>query len=138
MIYPTPKSAGLSLLALCLAAALASPAASEARRFTFAQAEFLPSAMGMARAQDFLAESLPPGLQMHEAIKRLREADMSCRAEGGPGAPVSCEYWQGVRPEGGDQGEDVWTVHLTPGPDGALQATSIDRSHIGMEGLIDE
>lgn len=134
MIRPVSRQISVALLASVAAAT--APSIVNAAPFTFARAEYLPSALGMARAEDFLAHALPPGLPMTEAIRRLRRADMACgSADRGQ---VVCEFSEDVRPEGGDDGADIWTVRLTAGDGGALQSAVVTRSHIGMPGLIAE
>ena len=129
--YPL-RRARLTGVALVLVSALAAPG--HAKPFTFAQAEFLPSSQGLERARAFLAEALPPGTPMEAAVARLRAADMSCHAEG---EGQRCQYLEGgVRPEGGDEGEDVWTVRLVPAASGALGEATVAKTHIGMPGLL--
>jgi hypothetical protein len=133
--YPL-RRARLNGAALVLVSALAAPAVGHAKPFTFAQAEFLPSSLGLERARAFLADALPPGTPMEAAVARLRAADMSCRPDG---AGLRCEYLEGgVRPEGGDEGEDVWTVRLVPAAGGALGEATVAKTHVGMPGLIPE
>jgi hypothetical protein len=109
-------------------------AAQDQRRFTFSQAEYM-SMGGMRAASAFVAEDLPAGIPMREAIARAERADTACKpvADG-----VDCEYFIMVRPAGGDLGEDVWAVHLRPDPAGLLQAADVHRYRVGMSGYLRE
>lgn len=131
MIRSNIVRAGLP--ALILAAAVATSASAEGR-FTFPRAEFLPDDIGMQAAQAFVANELPAGLPMSEAIARTTRADTACHP--GPGGAVDCRYFIASRPEGGDLGEDFWNVRLVPGADGHLQAASVRRWRVGMESLL--
>ncbi|HZC17417.1 MAG TPA: hypothetical protein VE309_11715 [Caulobacteraceae bacterium] len=129
------KHACQTAMALGLAAALASPVAAAApRRFTFAYAEFLPNDEAMRQSQAFVAQALPPGLPMREAIARVERADMSCHGGRGQDGVVNCDFFINAAPPDGPLGENFWNLSLTPGPDGALQSVSLHRSHVGIPG----
>jgi methyl coenzyme M reductase alpha subunit len=115
-----------------LAVVAGGAAAQDQHRFTFSQAEYM-SMGGMRAARAFVAENLPAGIPMRKAIARAERADTSCKpvADG-----VDCEYFIMVRPAGGDLGEDVWAVHLHPGPEGLLQAADVHRYRVGMNGYL--
>lgn len=123
---------GLGLIAAsgCAGADVAAAQAKDMRGFTFVQAEYMPMG-GLRAASEFVAEALPAGLPMPEAIARAKRAGAACKA--GPGG-VECDYMAVVRPEGGDLGEDWWRLQLAPGPDGLLQAASVRRYRVGMVG----
>ena len=127
------RTAG-AILATCsaLAVVASGAAAQDQRPFTFSQAEYM-STGGMAAARAFVAENLPAGIPMRKAIARAERADTSCKpvADG-----VDCEYFILVRPVGGDLGEDVWAVHLHPGPEGLLRAADVHRYRVGMNGYL--
>jgi hypothetical protein len=129
------KIAGVFLAAGSALAVMASVAsAQDQRHFTFSQAEYT-STGGMRAASAFVAENLPAGIPMRTAITRAERADTSCRpvADG-----VDCEFFILDRPAGGDLGEDVWAVHLHPGPAGLLQAADVHRYRVGMSGYLRE
>ena len=131
------KDACRTAMALGLAAALASPAAArDLRRFTFPQAEFLPNDEGMRLAQDFVAQALPRGLPMNEAITRVERAVMACHDGHRQDGVVNCDFFINARPPGGDLGEVYWNLSLWPGPHGVLQSVSLRRSYVGLPGYV--
>jgi hypothetical protein len=86
---------------------------------------------------EFVAESLPPGLPMAQAVRRVQGATAACGPAASDGV-VECRYFIEVRPDGGDAGEDGWRVRLVPTAGGLLGAATASRYHVGMEGIIDE
>jgi hypothetical protein len=133
MRRPTsPYPASLALAVVAAAAVAGAASAQEARKFTFTDAEFMRAADGMRAARAFVAEALPPGLSMREAVARMTRAGTACHAASDGGGAVRCSYFITVRPEYGDMGEDVWTVRLTPGAGGLLQDATLRRSRVGL------
>jgi hypothetical protein len=127
------RMAGVLIVAGSALAAVANGApAHDQRRFTFSQAAYT-SMDGMIAARAFVAEDLPAGIPMREAIARTERADTSCKpaADG-----VDCHFFVLASPVGGDLGEDYWVVHLHPGPDGLLQSADVQRYRVGMEGYL--
>ncbi len=124
---------GLAVIGIALSTVAV---AHDASRFTFPRAEFLPGSQGMALAQAFVAQDLPRGLPMTEAVARVRRAVMACHPARAVSGVMVCEYSISVKPDGGDAGEDGWRVRLSPGPDGRLQDASVSRFHIGMPGQL--
>lgn len=123
----------LSGSALVGAVAMAGGAAAHPP-FTFAWAEGLPPATAMKAANAFVTESPPAGLPMAEAIRRAQRADAACSPARDGSADVDCRFSIVSEPEGGDLGEDVWVIRLTPGSGGALQSVALDRHRVGMRG----
>jgi hypothetical protein len=129
----SPHATSVALAVVAAAAAVAAPASSQAaRNFTFTDAEFMRAADGMHAARAFVAEALPPGLPMREAVARMTRAGTACDAASDGSGAVRCRYYITVRPEYGDLGEDVWTVRLTPGAGGVLQDATLRRSRVGL------
>jgi hypothetical protein len=111
--------------------------AQAASAFTFTDAEFMPANNGIEAAHSFIADQLTRGLPMALAIARVEKAQASCHAAAGGAEMVICEHYTLDRPVGGDLGENVWTVHLTPGPNGLLDDATVSRSRVGMPGYMD-
>jgi hypothetical protein len=129
------KHASRAVVGIGLAGALVSPvAASDVSHFTFSQAEFEPVAEGTQAAQEFVTTELPQGLPLSEAIARVQRAVMSCHASRVDSGAVTCDYFRGATPAGGDQGEDFWELNLRASSDGVLQSVSLSRSHVGVPG----
>ena len=82
-------------------------------------------------AQQFVEKQLPAGLPMAEAIARARAAHSACHDVGGD---VVCRYSITDAPDMAPLGEEIWTLTLTPGPDGKLASAAIDRRHAGLPG----
>ena len=45
-----------------------------------------------------------------------------------------CRYSITDAPDMAPLGEEIWTLTLTPGPDGKLAAAALDRRHLGLPG----
>ncbi len=104
-------------------------------RFTFPYAAHVDIRSGNEAAQQFVEKQLPPGLPMSEAIARARAARSACHEDARlGGGEVICRYWIGEAPDMAPLGEEIWTLTLTPGPDGKLAAAAIDRRHAGVPG----
>lgn len=126
------RSVGCSALGLA-GTIISQPANAEA--FTFPNAEFMQDqTAGMRAAYSFVARALPPGISMSAAIGAVERAEAGCHIPADTTRPVTCEYSILARPEGGDMGENVWTVQLFPGSDGRLQNATVVRSRVGMPG----
>jgi hypothetical protein len=100
-------------------------------RFTFPYAAHVDARSGNVAAKEFVEKQLPAGLPMSEAIARARAAHSACHDAGGE---VVCRYSIGDAPDMAPLGEEIWTLTLTPGPDGKLAAAAIDRRHAGLPG----
>ena len=100
-------------------------------RFTFPYAAHVDIRSGDELARQFVEKELPAGLPMSEAIARARAARSACHDVGGA---VVCRYWIGDAPDMAPLGEEIWTLTLTPGPDGKLAAAAIDRTRAGLPG----
>jgi hypothetical protein len=74
---------------------------------------------------------------MREAVARVTHAVSNCAPSAGSGT-WECRYSILVRPEGGDLGEDLWALRLTPGPDGTLHSVSLRRWKVGMPSFLHE
>src|ERR1700723_2219735 len=109
-LYPT----SLALAVVAAAAVAGAASAQDARKFTFPDAEFMGAPDGMRAARAFVAEALPQGLPMREAVARMTRAGTACHAASDGSGAVRCRYFITARPEYGDLGEDIWTVRLTP------------------------
>lgn len=121
----------VAALAFMLCRAAAEPQSA----FTFQDAEFLPNAHeGFLAAKAFVADQLPPGLPMNEAVMRVEQARASCKPAVSSMAVVNCEYFIQARPVEGGLGENVWTARLNPGPNDTLASASIERTRVGMPG----
>ena len=101
------------------------------RRFTFPWAAHVDMRSGDYAAQQFVQHQLPAGLPMHEAVARARAARSSCNDLG---SVVICRYSISSATDQAALGEEVWTLTLTPGPDGKLATAAIDRSRVGIPG----
>ena len=133
MLRPSRLTGASLALAVVAAVAVAGPAGAHGvRRFTFSDAAYMDGEAGMRAARAFVAEALPRGLPMREAVARVTRADMACRADREGGGAVRCRYFVTSRPEFGDLGEDIWTVRLTPGSDGLLQDATLGYTHGGL------
>ena len=102
-----------------------------ARHFTFPYAAHVDVRSGNYAAQQFVEKQLPAGLSMAEAVARARSARASCHDHG---SEVICQYSIGEAPDMAPLGEEIWTLTLTPGPDGKLATAAIDRRHAGLPG----
>jgi hypothetical protein len=100
-------------------------------RFTFPYAAHVDIRSGDEAARLFVEKELPAGLPMSEAISRARAAHSACHDTG---SDVVCRYWIGDAPDMAPLGEEIWTLTLTPGPDGKLATAAIDRRHAGLPG----
>ena len=100
-------------------------------RFTFPYAAHVDIRSGNEAARQFVEKELPAGLPMSEAIARARAARSACHDTGWE---VVCRYFIGEAPDMAPLGEEIWTLTLTPGPDGKLAAAAIDRRHAGLPG----
>jgi hypothetical protein len=100
-------------------------------RFTFPYAAHVDVRSGNYAAQQFVEKELPAGLPMSEAIARARAARSACHDVG---HDVVCRYSIGEAPDMAPLGQEIWTLTLTPGPDGKLKTAAIDRSHAGIPG----
>jgi hypothetical protein len=115
--------------------ALASTACADStQNFTFPNAEFKPGDEGVQAARSFMATQLIPGLAMNAAEARVENAGAKCRASSSAQNTITCEYFILARPAGGDLGENIWSVTLTPGSDGMLQSANLNISRVGMPG----
>jgi hypothetical protein len=115
------------------AAPVEAPAAE--RHFTFPWAAHVDARTGNYAAKQFVEKRLTAGLPMDEAVARVRAAHASCHDDQrhGGGAVV-CRYMIGSAGDMASLGEEIWTVTLTPGPDGKLAAAALDRSRAGIPG----
>ncbi|HWF77679.1 MAG TPA: hypothetical protein VN694_10950 [Caulobacteraceae bacterium] len=105
------------------------------RRFTFPWASHVDPMNGNFAARQFVQKRLTPGLPMSEAVERVRAAHASCR--GGyhrGGGAVVCRYTISSASDMASLGQEIWTVTLTPGPDGKLAGAAVDRSRAGIPG----
>jgi hypothetical protein len=100
-------------------------------RFTFPYAAHVDIRSGNEAVRQFIEKQLPAGLPMSEAIARARAAHSACHDAGGD---VVCRYWIADAPDMAPLGEEIWTLTLTPGPDGKLATAAIDRRHAGLPG----
>ncbi len=123
---------GAAIMALAIAAVAGAAAAQDRHPFTFSQVAY-DSVDGMPAARAFVAEHLPAGIPMREAIVRAERADTSCKPTANG---MDCEFFVVASPAGGDLGEDYWAIHLHPGPDGLLQSADVDRYRVGMKGYL--
>ena len=110
------------------------------RRFTFPWAAHVDPMNGNFAAKQFVQKRLTPGLPMSEAIERVRAAHAACHDDyrrgdyrHGGGAVV-CLYMISSAGDQASLGQEIWTVTLTPGPDGKLEKAAIDRSRAGIPG----
>jgi hypothetical protein len=121
--------AAAAALGLSLALGLASTAQAGQSRFTFRGVEFIPSdEQRTAAVQAFVAEQLPSGLPIPEAISRLRKADAACEAHPQANAQLKCQFTMLVHPTGLELGAVYWTVRLTQDSQGLLANATVERS----------
>jgi hypothetical protein len=109
----------------------------EPRRFTFPWASHVDVRSGDYAAQQFVEKELTAGLPMAEAVAKARAARSRCRGDG-DGGEVVCRYSIGQASDEASLGEEIWTLTLTPGPDGKLKTASIDRRRSGIPGVMSE
>lgn len=115
--------------ALGLSFALGVASAADAQgQFTFRGAEFMPSGEPLAAAQAFVAQQLPTGLPVSEAIRRLRKADAFCEAHQPANAPLTCRFSILQHPTGLELGAVNWTIRLTQNGQGLLANVTVERS----------
>ena len=136
--------AGLALIAGALALATHAAALSfswggrpEPHRFTFPYAAHVDIHTGDYAARQFVEKELPPGLPMAEAVAKARAARSSCH-DTGRGGDVICRYSISQASNEASLGEEIWTLTLTPGPDGKLKTAAIDRRRAGIPGVLGE
>lgn len=123
-IAPLAAAAALSLP---LALGIASPAEAQGR-FTFRGVEFIASDERIAAAQAFVAQQLPKGLPIPEAVRRLKRADAFCKGYQPADAELKCQSSMVVHPTGLELGEVTWTVRLTQDGQGLLANAIVERS----------
>jgi hypothetical protein len=116
---------------LCLIAAGAAQPSSAQPAFSFRQAEFMNSEEAMRSATAFVADELPAGLSMPDAVARLSRADMHCRAESSSGE-TACSFAMMAGADGGTLGEDTWTVRLRCDPQDKLMAARMEHERTGF------
>lgn len=122
---------GLGVATLAAGAAFALP---DPSRFTFPYAAHVDPVTGNYAAKQFVEKRLTPGLPMSEAEARVRAARAACHGGYGHGDDVVCRYTIGSGADMASLGQEIWTVTLTPGPDGKLQTAALDRSRAGLGG----
>jgi hypothetical protein len=126
------------VLAVALGVQL-SPAAASAytgsahRPFSFYAVENMSASARAAAVGDFVAQELPVGTLVSEAVGRLRQAHANCgRLEAA--APIRCEFSGFGGASAGGFSEVTWTVTLSQNDQGLLTGTAIDRSQYGFGG----
>jgi hypothetical protein len=107
------------------------PGHAAAHRFTFPWAAHVDERSGNYAVQQFVEKELPAGLPMAEAVAKARAAQSSCHDR--PGA-VICRYTITDASDMAPLGQEIWTLTLTPGPDGKLATATIDRTRAGLPG----
>lgn len=120
--------AAAAALGLSLVPGVASPAEAGQGRFTFRGVEFMPSDERTAAAQAFVAQQLPTGLPIPEAVRRLKEADAFCKGSHAADAQLKCQASMVVHPTGLELGDVTWTVRLTQDSQGLLANATLERS----------
>ena len=125
-VFLRPLAAGLCLAAACLAQPSAAHPA-----FTFMQAQFMDPDEAMQSATAFVADELPAGLSMPDAVARLSRVDMHCGAESSSGE-TACSSSMIVRSNGGTLGDDTWTVRLRCDHQGKLTAARLGHARTGF------
>ncbi len=115
-------------LGLSLALGIASTAEAGQGRFTFRGVEFMQSGNRVAAAQAFVAQQLPAGLPIPDAITQLKAANAFCGDRQPANAPVMCRWSMVVHPTGMELGEVTWTVRLTQDSQGRLASATVERS----------
>ena len=120
--------AAAAVLGLSLALGTASAAKAAQDRFTFRGVEFIPFGERIGTAQAFVAQQLPAGLPIQEAIRRLRAADASCKGYQPANAQLTCRSSMVVHPTGLELGDVTWTVRLTQDSRGLLASATVERS----------
>ena len=120
--------AAAAVLGLSLALGVASAAEAGQGRFTFRGVEFIPSGERIGAAQAFVAQQLPAGLPIPEAIRRLRAADASCKNYQPANAQLTCQSSMVEHPTGLELGDVTWTVRLTQDSQGLLASATVERS----------
>jgi hypothetical protein len=88
---------------------------------------------GLAAARAFVASQLPTGTPMARARERLARAAMDCGPTKGSDGSLACQYTMLAGGDGGDLGEDVWTVHLASDGQGSVKAAKVVLQRYGME-----
>jgi hypothetical protein len=106
-----------------------------AHRFTFPWAAHVDERSGNYAVQQFVEKELTPGLPMAEAVAKARAAESSCHGDARRGGGVvTCRYEIGDANDMAPLGQEIWTLTLTPGPDGKLATAAIDRTRAGLGG----
>jgi hypothetical protein len=123
----TSRAAALTL-GLSLALGIGSTAEAAQRQFTFRGVEFIPSGDRVAAARTFVAEQLPAGLPIPEAIRRLRKADAFCGGRQPANAQLMCRSSMVVHPTGLELGNVTWTITLNQDSQGLLANATVERS----------
>jgi hypothetical protein len=108
--------------------------AQSTQNFTFQNAEFAPGEQGAQAAKSFVATQLTRGLAMNAAVAKVENAGAKCKAPSSAQNAITCVYSILARPTGGDLGENIWSVTLTPGSSGTLQSADLEISRVGMPG----
>jgi len=120
-----PAAAALCLLVVCSA----QPSAAQPA-FSFRQAEFMNEDAALRSATAFVADELPAGLAVPEALARLKRADMDCRPDAS--GVTACSFGMVEGRDGGTLGEDTWTVRLRRDPQDRITAADLSHQQTGF------
>ena len=104
------------------------------RRFSFPWAAHVDIMNGDYAAKQFVQNRLPAGLPMAEAVARAEAARSNCGRWRVTSGPIVCRYEISAATDGAALGQEVWTLTLTPGPDGKLASAAVDRTRVGIPG----
>jgi hypothetical protein len=101
--------------------------------FSFQAVENMRASARAPAVQDFLAQELPVGAPISQAVARLQQAHANCGHPGAAGA-IRCEYSGFGGASAGGFSEVTWTVTLSHNDQGVLTGTTVNQARTGFAG----